>query len=716
MTNKPEILAPAGDMQSALAALAAGADAIYLGLKHFSARMQADNFSTTELSKLLDLAHSKDRKIYVAMNTFFKPGEEASVARLVRRLLLGPHPDAIIAQDPAIVDLARQAGYAGEIHFSTLANVTHQTALQTAATLGAARVILPRELSIDEIRLMEASRPANLDLELFVHGALCYCVSGRCWWSSYLGGKSGLRGRCVQPCRRVYKQGGKEGRFFSCRDLSLDVLVKTLLDMPGIASWKIEGRKKGPHYVYYVTTAYRMLRDQAMADRAALSARTTGMAASSLANDSAQANGAEADAVAPDANLRREAEALLEMALGRPFTRARFLPQHASNPTAFGETKEGKKDSHQTSSGLLCGKIMLEKDKNTGDQFVLKTRQELLPKDFLRIGYEDEPWHQTLNLNRRLPKGGSLTLNIPKHKTPKNGTPVFLIDRREPELQSLLKEWTGLLEERRPQIKNDKKLMTFEPRPPKAVGHAGPGGARRLDIALLGGLPRGRGGREGIRPGTVQGLWLSPKALSDVSRTLYSRISWWLPPVIWPDEEENWKRNIHQALRNGARHFVCNAPWQAAYFEDKKGLSLTAGPFCNITNIFSVGVLAGLGFSQAILSPELSAEDYLALPAQSPLPLGLVISGYWPVGLSRFRIDPLKPGEIFQSPKREGFWARQYGQNVWLYPAWPLDLTAKRAELEKAGYSVFVSINEHPPKEITTPGRNSEFNWQIDVL
>ena len=300
--ERPEILAPAGDAQCFTAALAAGADAVYLGLKHFSARMQAENFGLTDLSRLTDLAHEEQARVYVAMNVLVKPQETAAAYRLIHRLARQVRPDGIIVQDLAMLDLARQAGFEGEINLSTLANITHPQGLQTAKDLGASRVILPRELSIDEIRAMGEACPEGLDLECFVHGALCYCVSGRCYWSSYMGGKSGLRGRCVQPCRRVYRQGGaaaaamakqaeqqareqgrngrdggrdmrrprpqrsnpgkgRDGRFFSCLDLSLDVLAKTLLHIPHLVSWKIEGRKKGPHYVYHVVTAYRMLRD-----------------------------------------------------------------------------------------------------------------------------------------------------------------------------------------------------------------------------------------------------------------------------------------------------------------------------------------------------------------------------------------------------------------------------------------------------------------------
>ena len=199
-------------------------------------------------------------------------------------------PHGLIIQDPGVLALARQAGYEGGLFLSTLANLTHPASLLAAKELGADRVILPRELSIDEVKQISAACPEGLDLEMFIHGALCWCVSGRCYWSSYMGGKSGLRGRCVQPCRRVYKQRNHSGRFFSCLDLSLDVLAKTITDIPHLSCWKIEGRKKGPHYVYHVVTAYKMLRDNP-----------------------------------DDPQARKDAEKILEMALGRPSTRAAII-------------------------------------------------------------------------------------------------------------------------------------------------------------------------------------------------------------------------------------------------------------------------------------------------------------------------------------------------------------------------------------------------------
>ena len=702
--ERPEILAPAGDEACFLAALAAGADAIYLGLKNFSARMQAENFSLAELSRLTDLAHSEQARVYVAMNTLIKPGEPAAAYRLIRRLARQVNPDGLIVQDLAYLDLARQAGYEGGLSLSTLANVTSPRNLHTAKALGADRVVLPRELSIDEIRLMGEACPDGLDLECFIHGALCYCVSGRCYWSSYMGGKSGLRGRCVQPCRRVYRQGGaaaqamlrqseqqaareearqkghplrerhnerperqrsagkgREGRFFSCLDLSLDVLAKTLLHIPHLVSWKIEGRKKGPHYVYHVVTAYRMLRDNP-----------------------------------GDAHARRDAEEILEMALGRPATRARFLPQKDNTiPTS---------PSGQTSSGLLAGKVRIEQD----GRVTLKPHFELLPQDYLRVGVEDERWHATLPVTRRIPKAGTLLLRLPKHKTPRAGTPVFLIDRREPELMQLLRAWQNRLQS---MPVRESRAVESAPRLPQPVRPA-----PRPDVVVRASLPQGRETR-GSRQQHM-GLWLSPRT-ADISRTVAPRISWWLPPVIWPEEEEGICRRLRQLCREGARHFVCNAPWQKDLFPaDLPGdsLDLVAGPFCNTANAVALGQLARMGFAAAYVSPELPREDFLALPRQSPLPLGVVLSGFWPVGISRFGLLGIKPNEPFMSPKGEVFWARTYGGNVWIYPGWPLDLSSRRQELQTAGYSFFARLEEHVPPTLPEARRQSLFNWEGALL
>ncbi len=657
---RPEILAPAGDTSSMLAAFAAGADAVYMGLKHFSARMQAENFSATDMSRAVELANQEGRRIYVAFNTLVKPNDIASAAGLLARLQGDYQPHALIVQEPGVVELARQVGYTGEIFLSTLANVTSPEGLLAAQRLGVDRVILPRELSIDEIKQMDEACPEGLKLEMFIHGALCWCVSGRCYWSSYMGGKSGLRGRCVQPCRRRYSQNKYNERYFSCLDLSLDVLTKTISDLPNLVSWKIEGRKKGPHYVYHVVAAYKMLRDHGQ-----------------------------------DAKARKDAEKILEMALGRPGTHALFLPQRKADVTS----RDG-----QTSSGKLIGKVQRPPE---GKPF-FKPYIELLAKDYLRIGYEDEAWHSTLPVTKRTPKAGSFTLNVPRHKTPKVGTPVFLIDRREPELMRILNDWR-------------KRLDACQGKSPKAVdpSFAMPtpikGGKKYPNMWLRSSLPTGAETKR-RRDGMVA-LWLSPRSTRVVSRTVAPHMAWWLPPVIWPNESALWARLVHEAVRLGGKTFVCNAPWQVPLFERvMNNVSLIAGPFCNIANAYTLQAVKNLGFAAAFVSPELTRQDFLSLPSKSPIPLGMVLSGYWPMGIARHEPFGIQHDAAFSSPKGESFWIRKYGQNSWIYPTWPLDLTEHHAELVSAGYSFFAHMKDDPPKGVEGRSRPGLFNWNEDLL
>ncbi len=377
--NTPDILAPAGDTDSFLAAIAAGADAVYCGLKHFSARMEARNFSLGELASLSEFAREKGKKTLIALNTLIKPGEEVHAAKLIARLEQDVHPEAIIASDPAMSRLAREVGFSGEMHLSTLGTASTAWELDAAKKANFTRIVLPRELTIDEIK--EIDRKSPVDLELFVHGALCYGISGRCYWSSLLGGKSGLRGRCVQPCRREYTYKGHKGQYFSCKDLSLDVLTKLLLQTNNIRALKIEGRKKGPHYVYHTVYAYRLLRDRGN-----------------------------------DPKAKKDASSLLNKALGRPGTHYYFLPHRPFNPTDPGEER---------TSGLFVG-VARQKGKNC----ILTPRVNLIQNDLLRIGSEGESNHATLGIKKNVPAKGRF--NLPK--SPGENKPVYLIDRQEPEL------------------------------------------------------------------------------------------------------------------------------------------------------------------------------------------------------------------------------------------------------------------------------------------
>ncbi|GBC59132.1 peptidase U32 [Desulfonema ishimotonii] len=653
--SRPDILAPAGNKAAFLAALAAGADAVYCGLKSFSARMEAKNFSMEELAGLTRLAHERGTKVYITFNTLLRPEEMTAAGQIIEDLSGQVSPDALIIQDPGLIPIVRQAGFAGELHLSTLSNVSFPAALdliRTGFKDGIRRVVLPRELNIDEIKTFAEACPRGLDLEVFIHGALCYGVSGRCYWSSYFGGKSGLRGRCVQPCRRLYAQGKQPPkRLFSCQDLSLDVLVKVLMSVPEVRVWKIEGRKKGPHYVYYTVLAYKMLRDHGH-----------------------------------EPGMKKTALGLLAQALGRTGTHYNFLPQRPQNPVNTGG---------QTASGLLMGTV-----KGGKDPYMIP-REMLLPGDVLRIGYEDDAWHAIYRVTRSVPKKGRLHLRLNTRRRPSKNAPVFLTDRREKALDDMIRELDQALAD----IPIPRQLSSgFRLRLPKRFSKKTP--VSDLHIGRTGGKRRKAG---------QAGAWLSPHALDNTPGTLLSKVWWWLPPVIWPDEEDSWRELVARLLKKGGRNVVLNTPWQMAFFSPSEKMNIWAGPFCNIANPLAVDVLAGLGFAGVIVSPELAHGDFLRLPEHSPLPLGVVIGGNWPLCISRVLPEPFDLGQPFTSPKGEASWARQYGQNIWIYPNWKMDLEAHKEDLRKAGYSLFVYLNEPVPPEVRMKQRPGLWNWQLTL-
>jgi putative protease len=261
--TKPELLAPAGSLEAFFAALDSGADAVYLGLKDFSARAKAKNFTLADLEKLQAYARSRQRRIYVTLNTLVK---ERELPQLVETLaaLEAMAVDAVILQDLAVWRLARRHFPSLELHASTQLTIHNAAGVRELEQMGFTRVVLARELSLEEIAAIR--RQTAIGLEHFVHGAHCFSLSGQCSFSSWLGGMSGNRGRCAQPCRRRYRHGGGDGYHFSPNDLSAIELLPELA-AAGISSLKIEGRMKSAEYVAGVVRAYRQVLDAPPAAR-----------------------------------------------------------------------------------------------------------------------------------------------------------------------------------------------------------------------------------------------------------------------------------------------------------------------------------------------------------------------------------------------------------------------------------------------------------------
>ncbi|MCL1880472.1 MAG: U32 family peptidase [Actinomycetia bacterium] len=271
-TKLPELLAPAGDRSALLAALAGGADAVYLGVGNFNARRNASNFSLEDLPALADLVHVSGARLYLALNTVILPEELDAARRLAQSAWLAGC-DAAIVQDLGLIYRLSQDLPDFDLHASTQINLHSSEDVRLAAELGIKRATLARELSLDEIRQIGQ---CHVDLEVFAHGALCICYSGQCLLSSMIGGRSANRGLCAQACRLPYQLvDSTAGRHIECpgshllspRDLATIEILPELVAC-GICSLKIEGRMKSAAYVATTVRAYRQALDNLPADTA----------------------------------------------------------------------------------------------------------------------------------------------------------------------------------------------------------------------------------------------------------------------------------------------------------------------------------------------------------------------------------------------------------------------------------------------------------------
>ena len=335
MNKIPELLAPAGDLNTALTAFQYGADAVYAGLSKFNARERTQNFSCEDYGKLMASAAADGKKVYLTFNTLIKENELAEALEDlygVCRLL----PDAVIVQDLGVLSMMKRFFPHIPVHASTQMAIHNSAGMDAAEKLGIERVILERQVSMDELKNIR--KKTRLEMEVFIHGALCCSLSGVCLFSSWMGGHSGNRGKCKQPCRRRYYGPDGNGFFFSTNDLyALEHITE--LKKIGIESLKIEGRLRKSDYVASTVSAYRMILDADEKD-------------------------------VPE--LLPEARAMLSGALGRRWSSGFF------DQKSYDQVIE---PAHPGVSGKACG-IVKDSVKNG---FTMKTFQTLYLGDKIRI-------------------------------------------------------------------------------------------------------------------------------------------------------------------------------------------------------------------------------------------------------------------------------------------------------------------------------------------
>lgn len=270
-TKKIELLAPAGSWEALEAAVNAGADAVYMGGKAFGARQYASNFDREEMTRAVYFAHMHRVRLYITVNTLVDDSELKELADYLL-FLNNVGVDGIIVQDLGVIRLARKIVPELPLHASTQMTVTNSGGVEFAVQAGLERTVLARELSLEEIK---AACDVGTEIETFIHGALCVCYSGQCLMSSLIGGRSGNRGRCAQPCRLPYKLVNKDGEdmlvgkdagqyLLSPKDMNTLSILPQLIET-GVISYKIEGRMKRPEYVAVVVDAYRRAIDTYLA-------------------------------------------------------------------------------------------------------------------------------------------------------------------------------------------------------------------------------------------------------------------------------------------------------------------------------------------------------------------------------------------------------------------------------------------------------------------
>lgn len=276
--NKPELLAPAGNLEKLKAAIDFGADAVYLGGSKLNLRAFADNFSNEQLQEGIKYAHSRGKKVYVTLNVF-PHNEDLNGLEEYLKELYDINVDAIIVSDPGIIMTAREVVPELELHLSTQANNVNWKSAMFWYKQGIKRIVLARELSLEEIKEMKSKLPEGCEIEIFIHGSMCMAYSGRCLLSNYLTGRDSNRGQCAQPCRYKYylMEEMRQGEYYEIREDKKGTYIMNSKDMCmiehipelvslGASSLKIEGRMKSAFYVASVVKAYRQAIDKYFED------------------------------------------------------------------------------------------------------------------------------------------------------------------------------------------------------------------------------------------------------------------------------------------------------------------------------------------------------------------------------------------------------------------------------------------------------------------
>ena len=666
-----ELLAPAGTLEVFEVAVDAGADAVYIGAPFFNARELARHFSMAEVAAMIDYGHRHGVKVYLAMNSLVKADEVPKAVECLAVLdKLGP--DALIIQDLGLYYLVKKFFPKMRIHASTLMAAHNTMAVDKLAAMGYSRVVLPRENTLAEIKRITSS--TDVEIEVFVHGAMCFSYSGLCLFSSFQGGRSSLRGRCVQPCRRRYTWSGSgkgksgSGYFFSMNDLEgIDLLPE--LAKAGVSSLKIEGRMRSPSYVGNVVKAYRMVLDGAPGDGTVLGA----------------------------------AHRLLNSAMGRKATRGYFP---GSRPT------DVLSPQHSGNIGIFLGKVR----PGRGRLVTIKINAPLNLGDRLRLHREKSGERQGFSLKKikvgdksvdRAAAGEVVSLELPVAVG--EGDVVYKVD-------SAAKRGKASGQRISPErFAGRVNMSAIEGRAGKIMAEMSGEGGQIIGAAELsspGALGLKRAGK-GRRGGASLPLWfrsddpfilkqrfpvtperivinLSGEAFNRFLRMkksgpLYRRIVWALPFVIDEDKLPFFRERIIALVELGYREWQIGHFSQIGFFEGG-GCRLYGDYTLNILNSLSARVLLENSMVGGQFSIENDRDNLAYLSrAGDGFRRGITVYGFPALFTSRYSGQPMQYNRVFKSPRGESFLLRQAWGYTRALPTQPFSLLADLGDLARLG-------------------------------
>ncbi|OEU49091.1 MAG: hypothetical protein BA866_04945 [Desulfobulbaceae bacterium S5133MH15] len=694
--SKPELLAPVGNIENFFAAIEAGADAVYVGAPGFNARNLARDLSLEEIGAMIEYCHAEERKLYIAANSLILEDELAPVIKNLA-LIQELEPDGLIVQDLGIINLVNHYFPRLRLRSSTLMTAHNSDSVRFLAGLGIENVVLSRELTLKEIAAISA-RCGDIQLEVFVHGAMCFSYSGLCLFSSYLGGKSGLRGKCVQPCRRAYtpltkskKGSGKKrsgGYIFSMNDLCGFEALPQLRDA-GVSSFKIEGRLRSAHYVKHIVQAYRIVLDCSEENRE---------------------------------NALAEASLLADQAMSRKVTSGYFFsPQPAQAITPY---HSGNMGTHlgRFSAVKLVGnehvcRFTLKADLAVGDRIRLHMepsgeRVAFRLKKLFVAGEEQSQAHGGQKVSLTIPHkaaeitGGHVEVYKVDGGVSRNAGKKsrLAINSFREKLSSFTKQLSGEVDAVCLDVCRgvfEKENRELEKR---RIGKKQKVGKPSLrDIPLDWWLKT-----DSIKSVQVQLPFSPDRFLLSFEKQLVSqagvikrylgrnvrKVIWALPPLIMENDLARCRKQIKLLVRSGYRDFQLGHVSQVELFSDRK-VRLFADYTMNLMNNRALNMARETGFEGGQLSIEMDKEALLDTVAGhraqgGKFPLGLTVYGAPALYTSRLLPSGFQYEKPVISPRQEPFIVRKKEGFIQTFPQKPFSLLPWLNELKEMRFDYVV--------------------------